>query len=290
MNAFYFLFACLTVYSVSGQDLPTSLNDPNLNVDEDQFKKLAEEGAKGLKEKCLKVSGTESTFEEVQEAKDTLISCFQGIVNVTAFKTELDEAKQRGAMEEVFGKYCKKKPELLGCVNGFQTTLEKCMEESEKETAKTIQNLTENLLDFMCYKDGDRVAMFIAEGGFECIESKKNEIQNCVNETFSDMIPKDMGIENLGSLILIDDGKCDDFTKLQNCVTKKLEGCENQTPANVVDSLFKYIKKSLPCSTTTPPQSHSETRKFNPNSGNSFSSMGMFVVSLVSLIALSQSF
>ena len=35
--------------------------------------------------------------------------------------------------------------------------------------------------------------------------------------------------------------------KLQTCVVAELEGCEDPTPANLLDSIFNYIKKVTPC-------------------------------------------
>lgn len=35
--------------------------------------------------------------------------------------------------------------------------------------------------------------------------------------------------------------------KLQTCVVTALEGCEDPTPANLLDSIFNYIKKVTPC-------------------------------------------
>lgn len=86
------------------------------------------------------------------------MTCFNNIVNVTALKEEVDEAKKRGAMEEVFGKYCKRKGDLLHCVDDLKDSLGKCLYDGEKDTLKTVTNITTSLLDFMCYKDGDRIA------------------------------------------------------------------------------------------------------------------------------------
>lgn len=35
-----------------------------------------------------------------------------------------------------------------------------------------------------------------------------------------------------------------DLEDLRHCVVKQLENCENSTPANIIDSLFKFIRKN----------------------------------------------
>lgn len=34
---------------------------------------------------------------------------------------------------------------------------------------------------------------------------------------------------------------------LQSCVVKSLEKCQESTPANLVESMFKFVRKETPC-------------------------------------------
>lgn len=38
-----------------------------------------------------------------------------------------------------------------------------------------------------------------------------------------------------------------DMDKLQHCVVKSLEQCEESTPANLVESMFKFVRNETPC-------------------------------------------
>lgn len=38
-----------------------------------------------------------------------------------------------------------------------------------------------------------------------------------------------------------------DMTKLQACVVAELERCDDPTPANIMDSIFNFIKRVTPC-------------------------------------------
>jgi hypothetical protein len=37
------------------------------------------------------------------------------------------------------------------------------------------------------------------------------------------------------------------MTDLQKCVVKALETCTEPTPANIVDSMFNFVRKMTPC-------------------------------------------
>lgn len=38
-----------------------------------------------------------------------------------------------------------------------------------------------------------------------------------------------------------------DIQNLQQCIVTELEKCEEPTPANIVDSLFRFVRKQTPC-------------------------------------------
>lgn len=40
----------------------------------------------------------------------------------------------------------------------YTSTLDVCLEESEKESKTIVQNVTEALLTFVCHDEGDRIA------------------------------------------------------------------------------------------------------------------------------------
>ena len=62
-----------------------------------------------------------------------------------------------------------------------------------------------------------------------------------------------------------------DFFKLQKCVVKELEKCKEPTPANIVDSLFNFIKKVTPCAKFTPLKSEEEANSQKTSGATSIS-------------------
>lgn len=50
-----------------------------------------------------------------------------------------------------------------------------------------------------------------------------------------------------------------DMTKLQACVVAELEKCSDPTPANIMDSIFNFIKRVTPCENLLNAQSAAAT-------------------------------
>uniref|UniRef100_A0A1B6FPP0 27 kDa hemolymph protein n=1 Tax=Cuerna arida TaxID=1464854 RepID=A0A1B6FPP0_9HEMI len=206
-----------------------------------------EEGEEMLKERCEKY-GTNTSFDRALAAREEARFCFEGMVNITEFQAEIEHAKPTGDLDIVFRKYCRKAPQLRGCVANLTEAIEPCLNPDERILKETIINVTDALISFICFKEGDRIALFIAEEGPECLKSKQEQIQECINSTFSHYIPKDVqGKQEELPLFKMEEKECGDLRKLQKCVIKQLEKCSEPTPANIVDSLIKFVRKMTPC-------------------------------------------
>ncbi|KAJ9601412.1 hypothetical protein L9F63_000436, partial [Diploptera punctata] len=226
--------------------LPGNLSVPgNLPVDLSKAPTM-EEAEKLLEEKCKKLGHPEA-FETARNGKDELQKCIMNLVNITELTEEMELAKPTGDLDVVFRKYCRKSPDLQNCVTNFTASLDPCLNDQEKESKHLVLNISDSIVKFICYKEGDRIALFIAEGGFECLSSNQDQIQQCVNTTVSKNIPKDeITIDNL-PLFVFGEQQC----SLQTCVVNALETCSEPTPANIIDSLFNFVRKMTPCSKTT---------------------------------------
>ncbi|KAJ8954733.1 hypothetical protein NQ318_011427 [Aromia moschata] len=208
-------------------DLPTEL--PDL----DDFD--------AIKERCDKKGG-EGTYEKVKTAQEQAQTCVKGIINVDKIKTEVEEAKKTGSMDEVFGKYCEKRPQIKDCLQKVYDAVQPCLEDGEKKALNLTIDIVKQIGDFACYRDGDRLALFFSVSGPECLNSRVDGIKNCINQTvkFNPATFSPNSIPNLK----VDKKKCDDLSTIQNCVVEDLEkGCSDTTPANIVDALFRFVKK-----------------------------------------------
>lgn len=100
-------------------------------------------------------------------------------------------------------RYCRKRPIVLNCILNFTKTFEPCLEQDEIDGKNTFVRIFKNLLEFVCLKDGDQIALFISEKGPECFNARKDNIIACVNETFLHYAPaeKDIDPNNLPTSI-----------------------------------------------------------------------------------------
>lgn len=210
--------------------------------------------AKNLfKQKCEK-NGGQGVFENAVQAKDKLEECLKSFVNIKDLVAEMEKYKPTGDLDIVFRSYCQKTPKLKKCVSDFTAAIEPCLEASEKENRKILLNITDSLLNFVCFKEGDRIALFISANGPECLQSKQKEIENCVNITFAKYIPpmdanngSFIGLNRIDHLLVLGSKECGDISTVQSCIVKELEKCSDPTPANIVDSIFNFILRVTPC-------------------------------------------
>ncbi|KAK1117575.1 hypothetical protein K0M31_016608 [Melipona bicolor] len=240
---------------VSGVIDLNSLNVSNILSDmnnKTSVVQMFEETSSVIKQKCEKYGG-EGAYENAMNATVKLEQCLTSFVNFTQLEKEMEQYKPTGDLDIVFKRYCQKTPILKQCVRNFTTGLEPCLEAKERENKEIIQNITNSLLNFVCYKEGDRIALFIAANGPECLRSKQQETLQCINSTLGNYMPQlepnSDSLKTIDSLpfLVLGNKECTDMSKLQTCVVKELEKCSDPTPANIVDSIFNFIRRVTPC-------------------------------------------
>lgn len=199
-----------------------------------------------LREKCLK-SGTNESYENATMAKEKFEVCVSSLVDIKQLKDEINAAKPTGDLDIVFKKYCHKTPTLKGCITDLLAGYEGCLKPEERGDVYILQNITDSLMNFVCFKEGDRIALFIAEGGPECLNDKMEKISACVNSTVNSAKGNfSVETEEIPDFVF-DSEKCGYFTQVQKCVVQVLEECSEPTPANIIGSLFEFVRKSTPC-------------------------------------------
>ncbi|CAD7076971.1 unnamed protein product [Hermetia illucens] len=236
--------------------LPGNISIPEefANFTVDDFKSV-------IKSKCSKQSGDEA-YENLEKELPNVMTCVSEIINTTAMQEEIKEASPKGELDVVFNKYCRKRPLLIQCIENLRGKIEPCLDEEEVVYSNITMRIVSSLLNFICHKDGDQIALFIAEKGPECFEQSKEDITKCVNSTFSKYVPKD-GFNDISQLprLVVGVEQCRDLNEFQDCVVRTLEKCEEITPANIVESMFRFIRNETTCadSKTSPLKSSSST-------------------------------
>ncbi|KRT86252.1 hypothetical protein AMK59_1772, partial [Oryctes borbonicus] len=208
-------------------DLP-NISDININeLETATVENYTKDALSMLKQKCSNVSGGDAVYQELKNKAKSLHEFLRDTINVTVVMSELEEAKKTGSMDEVFAKYCAKKPDAMSRLRDITETFKKCLEPSDQESIDMKLNLTEKMVHFLCEKDGDKIAMFIANGGEECLQSKFEGLQGCMNKS-SGFLPSDNW--QTMSLVQVDEKVCEEFPVVEECVVNVLEECKVKTP------------------------------------------------------------
>lgn len=210
-----------------------------------------------VKDKCSRVTGSDAAYEQAEQSGQKLSECLQGLIDFSDLKSEIKEAKPTGDLDTVFNKYCRRRSTAIECIDTFSNDVDVCLEDDEKESKRILVNIVHGLLNFVCHKDGDQIALFIAEEGPECFEEQKQPLIDCFNSTMRGYLdePTPQASEGIPKLVM---GKkqCDDMDNLRDCFVQVLEDCKESTPANLVESLFKFVRRETPCANFTTPASN----------------------------------
>ncbi|XP_053687477.1 27 kDa hemolymph protein-like [Sabethes cyaneus] len=234
-----------------------------------------------VKEKCSKAAGSDAAFEQAEQAGQRLSECLKDLIDFSDLQQEIKLAKPTGDLDTVFNKYCRRRSTAIECINTFSNDIDVCLEDDERENKRVLVNIVHGLLNFVCHKDGDQIALFIAEEGPECFQEQKQPLIDCFNSTLRGYMdePTPKFSEGIPKLVM---GKkqCDDMDNLRDCFVRVLEDCKESTPANLVESLFKFVRRETPCANfTTPAQAQRR------NSGE-FTRSSVHVVLITLLMAL----
>jgi len=263
MRACYYLIVFLGVAlsytdaNIENSDIKNNLQDlniPGLDIPKNLTDKIpTQEDAERLFEEKCRTNGGENAYINAKAARTKAEECIKGLVNMETLQQEMEKAKPTGDLDTVFQKYCNMSGNLTHCITDFTTSFEECLSEEERKSKDIVLNVTESLVGFICFKGGDRIALFIAEGGPECMNASQDAIKSCVQTAFKKHVTlsDEPSLSDIPSLLFQAD-QCQDFFELQKCVVKELEKCKEPTPANIVDSLFNFIKKVTPCAKFVP--------------------------------------
>ncbi|XP_022123654.2 27 kDa hemolymph protein [Pieris rapae] len=220
-----FIVACLTV-AVFGRH---TFNEEDRNRFKNAFRRT-----------CVR-NGAEDKAPEAEAALDTFVDCIKAQIDPDTVKSEIEAARPNGAVDEVFKKYCDKKPAFKSCMTGLFNGVYPCLSADVRGHLDSDNNATDRFLDFICHNDGERIALFIAEDGVGCFNEKEDEIIACVGN-----LRKNIDAEEEVRHMSID-SFCNRLTAFTSCTVSSLENCSSPTPSNMAESLFKYVKNSTPC-------------------------------------------
>ncbi|XP_034476726.1 27 kDa glycoprotein [Drosophila innubila] len=212
-----------------------------------------------LKQKCQKANSALPEGEvdaaklsgNIEQASINLVKCVGDLVNISAVMDEVELAKPKGDLDVVFEKYCLRLPNMTNCLTEFNSALLPCMTREERNHNSMMMRILGKLLDFVCYKNGDQIALFIAEQGPECLDQHKGNVSTCLQNTFGHYLPSQLNVSQLVLPdLLLGPRQCVELHDFETCVLRHLETCDNITPSNIVESMFRYVRRQSDCQQT----------------------------------------
>ncbi|KAH8394398.1 hypothetical protein KR222_002311 [Zaprionus bogoriensis] len=235
------------INELSAHYLPASYANPNLTLADLQ---------RVLENKCQKANAALPASEaeavrlsnNIQRAGEQLSQCVTGLVNITVVLNEVERARPNGDLDVVFESYCRRLPNMTNCMREFNAALLPCLTREERAHNAMMQRIINKLLDFVCYKNGDQIALFVAEQGPECLEQHKTNVGDCIQKTFGHYLPSELNVTALElPELVLGTKQCIELNEFKQCVVRHLETCDNVTPSNVIESMFRYVLKESSC-------------------------------------------
>ena len=137
--------------------------------------------------RCFKVGG-QVALDNWLKAQEDLLWCVMQNFHVLSIKDEIEAKKATGDLDLVFKKYCgdpvqKTRP----CIIEFLEVSGHCLRSKDRESLNVTMKMIDSAIDFVCHNSGDRMALFMAEKGMECLTTKQEGALACVNKSVPEL-------------------------------------------------------------------------------------------------------
>lgn len=234
------MLGCLTVRPVVGQQL-----DPG-DVNPEDITQIVD-----WQDRCKATAGDEA-LQDIKDSIGGLMECVGKHIKMAKLQREVNVSIARGELDVVFKKYCKKRDKLVACAEEVFTKLERCTNDQEKQDLNVTRKVIDAGIDFVCHNDGDRIALFMAEKGEECLKNHSKDIQKCIEDKVPEIKkskenPDSINIETF----TINEENCKKLDAMQQCVVEHTSKCDDETPSNILGSLISEMLRVTPCSQTS---------------------------------------
>lgn len=137
----------------------------------------------------------------------------------------------------------------------FFVVVDDCWQKGDK-----VSKFIDEVVRFYCGDDnsGEKIAIFFAEGGLECLQTHGDEVKKCV-ESKADVELNEDTLNNIGDLNSLNDlvnkpvaipktdEVCTSIEQLHECASLGLRQCKDPTPENLMTAMLMQVGKALEC-------------------------------------------
>ncbi|CAG7837829.1 unnamed protein product [Allacma fusca] len=195
-----------------------------------------------IQQHCPNRTINETIYNEIS-------TCMEKNFNNTALEEDIREAIPAGKLDEVFHNVCKKWPVAKKCLKHVVDVIDDCWSKGDK-----VNTVMDSMVNFFCgdKNDGEKIALFFADGGMRCMDSHGEEVKECIMN--SEKIKNRPEINDINDIPNEED-ICKSLKQLHDCSHQGLSKCDDSTPENLVTSMLKAVSKAVGCSTIPEPPS-----------------------------------
>ncbi|XP_043245041.1 27 kDa hemolymph glycoprotein-like isoform X2 [Amphibalanus amphitrite] len=189
----------------------------------------------------------------VEDVGNSAQRCIEDNLNMTEIQEDIAQHMKNGDLDKLFSGRCRTLPPIIySCAEIQLAKLSTCLNETEraKDYPGHMMNGLRAAIDFLCFQDGERIAIFLGDKGQECVSANatRDSVQGCLkSHNLTEHVSEQFGSLTYG----FTPDNCDRLFVAHDCVVDGLRLCEDSTPSNVVDSLLLAFEKPLPCKRAT---------------------------------------
>jgi len=212
----------------------------------DKINRKLERGFKNFEERCLE-NGGEKVLDEYLEEQEQLVWCVMEHFDLETIQNEIEKKKKSGDLDEVFRKYCGDEvPAVRECLASFFSVSEQCLTERDRPGLNISLAMVDSAIEFTCHNQGDRIALFMAEEGVECVAEQQADILRCINNSLPHIFSGRRRVSRMHFYVFQQEN-CRKGDAIIQCVEQSLMKCADPTPSNLVHGLLRAMRDTTPC-------------------------------------------
>ncbi|KAL0840147.1 hypothetical protein ABMA28_015447 [Loxostege sticticalis] len=215
-----------------------------------------------LEEECEKYSH-KSTADRTYDAVMTAVGCLYSDSAITDSFSKLSNINSSETFLVAARAVCSQRQKILPCYRTLLEVFTPCAPPSVKQQIENMQTSFEKLAEFVCNDDCRTLRSFIDDGGFDCLDSKDDQLTHCT----ANMTDLTVDLpEDTTTFAAID--TCFRYDSMVSCLNEELKSCFTKSTSNFFNSLFTQFRQGTYCHVTLPLEKDEDLNKATTEDGS----------------------